>query len=295
MATKAVKELQNREEGVSRQWQMRLERFEYETQLAEKRYMEVDPSNRLVASTLEHRWNNALLKLEELKQQYSAFQKKELHVATSEQIERVLALAKDFPRVWNVPTTKAKDKKRMLRLLIKDITVERSADRKKALLHIRWQGGALEDLSVDLPAKIADRLRYPVELVKKVRDLAQKFSDAQIASVLNKEGRLSAKGKPFTVSIIKWIRYKHKIPRCQQKKPGELTVKQVAKKFNISSNVVYYWMSRGIIKGRRINSGASYWIAISPQKERELIKRIQQSSKIQKVMVRTNENCTINL
>ena len=106
----------------------------------------------------------------------------------------------------------------MLRLLIKDITVERSIDRKQALLHIRWQGGSLEDLVVNLPAPIADRLRYPDCIVVKVRSLAKKLPDMEIASTLNQKGLLSAKKKPFTVSMIRWIRYKHRIPAYQYKK-----------------------------------------------------------------------------
>jgi hypothetical protein len=39
---------------------MRLERAEYEVALAERRYQEVDPANRMVEGTLERRWNDAL-------------------------------------------------------------------------------------------------------------------------------------------------------------------------------------------------------------------------------------------
>ena len=282
MAFKAVKELENREQAISKQWHMRIERAEYEAQLAEKRYMEVDPSNRLVAATLERRWNDAMLKLEEVKQQYNKFKVEKLNFATPEQKARVLALARDFPRLWNSPSTKAKDKKRMLRLLIKDITVEKNAAKKQALLHIRWQGGACEDLLVELPQKIADRFRYPKEFIEKVRDLAQEHSDAQITTILNHEGRLSATGKAFTASMVQWVRYKYKIPLYRQKHPDELTVRQVADKFRISSNVVYYWISRGIIKARRVNGGSPYWITIDPQKESELHDWIHKSSRINK-------------
>src|SRR5258708_15090310 len=108
-----------------REWQMRLERAEYEAALAERRYQEVDPAQRLVASTLERRWNDALLQLQDLKKQVAEVLRQEARVATPEQKEKVLALARDLPRVWHAPTTQAKDRKRMLRLLIKDITVEK--------------------------------------------------------------------------------------------------------------------------------------------------------------------------
>jgi hypothetical protein len=78
-----------------------------------------------VASRLERRWNDALLHLEDLKKQAAEFRRQEARVATPEQKAKVLALAQDLPRVWHAPTTQAKDRKRMLRLLLKDITVEK--------------------------------------------------------------------------------------------------------------------------------------------------------------------------
>src|ERR1035437_3252014 len=174
---------------------MRIERAEYEAALAERHYLEVDPSQRLVASTLERRWNDALLHLENLKEQAAEFQRQEARVATPEQKAKVLALAKDLPRVWHAPTTQAKDRKRMLRLLIKDITVEKPPHPKQLLAHIRWQGGACTSLTVQLPPNMADRLRYPAALIDKVRALAHRLPDAEIATWLNREGHASAKGK----------------------------------------------------------------------------------------------------
>jgi Recombinase/Recombinase zinc beta ribbon domain len=121
LALGALHELETRDRAIGRQWQMRLQRAEYEAALAERRYQEVDPSNRLVAGTLERRWNDALLQLEDLKKQAAELQDQKARVATPEQKERVLALARDLPRLWHAPTTQAKDRKRMLRLLIKDL------------------------------------------------------------------------------------------------------------------------------------------------------------------------------
>src|SRR5215469_12597764 len=130
LALAALAELESRDQVLGRQWQMRIERAEYEAALAERRYLEVDPSQRLVASTLERRWNDALLQLEDLKKQAAEFRRQEARVATPEQKAKVLALAQDLPRVWHAPTTQAKDRKRMLRLLVKDITVEKPSSPK---------------------------------------------------------------------------------------------------------------------------------------------------------------------
>jgi hypothetical protein len=99
LALAALHELEVRDQMIFRQWQMRLERAEYEAALAERRYQEVDPSQRLVAATLERRWNEALLRLEDLKKQAAEFQRQETRLATPEQKAKVLALARDLPRL----------------------------------------------------------------------------------------------------------------------------------------------------------------------------------------------------
>jgi DNA invertase Pin-like site-specific DNA recombinase len=279
-ALKAMEELEKLEQATCKQWQMTIERSEYEAQLAEKRYMEVDPSNRLVASTLEQRWNDALLKLDDLKHQYSEFQKRDLCSATPEQREKVIALTEEFPRLWNAPTTSAKDKKRILRLVIKDVTVEKIREKKQVLLHICWQGGVCETLSVEIST---DHLKYSDKFVNRVKQLAKEHSDVQIAAILSKEGQLSCRGKSLSSSMIKWIRYKYKIPLQQKKNNNEFTVRELAEKLNVSTHVVYYWIERGIIKTRRVNGRISpYWITIDSQKEKELFQWIQRSSRIQK-------------
>jgi DNA invertase Pin-like site-specific DNA recombinase len=278
----ALQELERRDHAIMHQWQMRVERAEYEAALAERRYQEVDPSNRLVASTLERRWNDALVQLQDLKKQAAEFQRQEARVATAEQKEKVLALARDLPRLWHAPTTQAKDRKRMLRLLIKDITVEKVPQEKQLLVNIRWQGGACSQAHVQLPPNIADRMRYPAALVDRVRDLAQSLSDARIADQLNQEGMVSALGKPFTVSMIKWIRYRYKIPAAKLKDPDELTVQQVAEHFGVNPNVVYYWIQHGVIQARRLDSGTMYWIKVSETDEQKLQDWVRNSRKIQK-------------
>ena len=290
IALKALEELERRDKAVDKQWRLRVERAGYEAQLAQRRYEAVDPDNRLVASTLERRWNDALLKVKETKKEFAEHQRKEHITATPGQKARLKSLARDLPRLWKAPTTQAKDRKRILRLLIKDITVEKLPEPKRVVLHLRWHGGACEDIPIKLLRNIADRLRYPKEIVDKVRVLAKKFTNKQIAEELNRQGLLSAKGKTFTASMVSWIRYRHLIPAPDLKGSEELTVKQVAKKFAVSSHVVYYWIERKVVNARRINQGMPYWITIDSQKEEELIDWVRDSPKIYKQNARHHES-----
>jgi hypothetical protein len=280
LALAALEELEVRDHTLGRQWQMRLERAEYEAALAERRYQEVDPSQRLVAATLERRWNDALVHCEELKQQAAEFQRQQARVATPEQKAKVLALAKDLPKLWHAPTTQAKDRKRMLRLLIKDITVEKSSVTKQLLVHIRWQGNACTDLTLQLRPNVADRVRYPAAVVDRVRELARHLTDAEIAEQFCREGSISATGKTFTNLIIREIRFTYRIPPPVLRKPEELTVAQVAEHFGVREGVIYYWIEHAHLQARRLNAGSPYWITLNKTDEQKLRDWVRNSSRI---------------
>jgi len=281
IAIGAFEELERRQNVVDNRWRMKLERARYEADLAQRRYENVDPANRLVAATLERQWNDALARADEIRSEFDAHQATKRAAVTDEQKTALLSLAKDLPSLWGSPATKDKDRKRILRLLIKDITIEK-LDGKKAVLHLRWQGGACEDIPITVPPSYYDLVRYPEEVVDRVRVLVHDLPDSQVALQLNKEGIRSAKGTGFTRSVVSWIRYAHKIPAAVLKLPGELTVNEIAEKFGVSLHVVYYWIERKVISARRPHGGARYYISLDPDKERELAQWVAGSERIPK-------------
>lgn len=280
LAIAALHELESRDEALDKQWRMKIERAEYEAELAQRRYEQVDPANRLVASTLEKAWNAALVNAEQIRQEHQEQQNKKKLTITPEQRGQILALAQDVPRLWHEPTTQAKDRKKILHALIKDITVKK--DGNQVILHMRWQGGVSEEIKVTLRPSYSDQLRYSGDFVDQIRQLAMTLSDEEIVEHLNSKGLLSAKGRQFTCKSIEWIRQKHRIPSPLplQKREDEWTVNEVAKKFNVSKNVVYYWISRNFVDSRKLRSGWPYWITLSIEKEEELKKRVAESYKL---------------
>ena len=278
LAVAALNELEQRDQAIMRQWHMRIERAEYECALAERRYEEVDPSNRLVAANLERRWNETLVHLDALKTEAATFQNKKARVVTPEQKAKVMALARDLPHLWHAATTEPKDRKRMLRLLIRDITVEKFADARQIVLHVRWQGGACRDITVTLPGSIADQLRYTPEMLERVRELSRKLTDPQIVQALNQQGVRSSRGLPFTLAMIKWIRYRYGIASVCQMRPGELTVKQLAERLAVSIHFVHYWIKRGVIEARQLDGRGPLWITITDQQEQQLHEHVRTSA-----------------
>jgi DNA invertase Pin-like site-specific DNA recombinase len=275
LAIEAFEIVSQRHEQIDAQWKMRLQRAEYEAQLAGRRYEQVDPNNRLVATTLEQRWNDALIELQDVQDQITNLQKQAKQL-TAEQRSEVLRLAQDLPKLWHHKATSWKDKKRILQLLICDITVQKP-ERHAAILQVRWQGGVCEEIRVELPKPIAERWRHDGELIERVSELSKTLDDAQIAAKLNAEGLKTNKGNAFTIKSIKWIRHKHNIEPVDDKKADELTVKEASARFRVSPGIVYYWIETGLIPARRRNAGSPYLLAISPELSQVLAQRTEQS------------------
>jgi DNA invertase Pin-like site-specific DNA recombinase len=285
IAVRAVKELECRSQAVDQQWRLRIERLDYQAQLAQRRYEEVDPANRLVAGTLERRWNEALEELQRAQEELQRFRQGQGLELTEEAKTQLLALAEDLPKLWKSPTTSTQDRKRMLRLLIKDITIEKHRVQRRGVLHLRWQGGAVEDLCIELPLPAPDKVRYPEAIVSRVRSLAATMTNAQIATTLNQAGQLSAKGLCFTRRMVSWIRSRYAISAPSLKQGHELTVRQVADRLGVSPGVVYYWIERDHLPARRLESGKPYWITLGAEKEAELRAWVIKSARINQARI----------
>lgn len=290
IAISAFEELERRTGTVQRQWQLKLERARYESELAQRRYEEVDPSNRLVALSLERNWNSALVKFDETQKQFSDYQQGDEFLELSSRKEEVVALGASFPKLWSSSTTQAKDRKRILRLLIKDITVKRINLERKVQLQIRWQGGSVETIFVDIPMKAHEKWKPSPEVIEEIRLLGRNMNNIEIAARFNKEGRKTNKGNSYTASIISWFRYKYGIPSPELKRKGELSVKEVASRFNVSSHVVYYWIERGVIPStRRSHVGSPLWISLDSTTEERLRQWSNESTRISKVNINQNQ------
>jgi DNA invertase Pin-like site-specific DNA recombinase len=278
LALAALTNLEERDREIGAQWRMRIERARYDADLAERRYEEVDPSNRLIAATLEVRWNDAMQRMHDLEAELAAFERQSMRAVTADQKRQILQLAGDFPRLWAASTTAPRDRKRILRLLVRDITVTKGPEPRAVKLHVRWQGGKTETLQVQLPQKRADAIRYPTPFVAHIRELAVNHHDDEIVALLRSEGHTSSTtGKPITPSTIKWLRYKHRI-RAPQPPEGTLNVRQVRERYSVSLWVVHYWINRGIVPTVQRKPNVPYAITINDKLDRRLREWVSNSA-----------------
>ena len=151
-------EIQTRWEEVDLLRQKQVERARYEADLAQRRYLHVDPANRLVADSLEADWNNKLRTLHAAQEQYEQQRQKDRSVISEQQRSSIVALAHDFPQLWQNPKTPDRERKRLVRLLLEDVTVIRNSE---ITAHVRFKGGMTRSLTVPLSLKCLATADYP--------------------------------------------------------------------------------------------------------------------------------------
>jgi hypothetical protein len=149
-ATKVADLIEQEDEAVEQQWKLRVERARYEAKRAERQYDACDPDNRVVARTLEKRWNEKLEELERVEREHEQARRGRRLELTDLDRQRVRALADDLPRLWAAKTTTDRDRKLLLRVLIKEIGI-RAIDVPTRILRVRllWQSGAVTDVEID--------------------------------------------------------------------------------------------------------------------------------------------------
>jgi len=250
-------EIEARWEEVDRLRQKAVERAQYEADLAQRRYLHVDPANRLVADSLEADWNHKLRAVQAAQQEYEQRRQRDRVAISEQQRASIAALATDFPRVWQNPNTPDRERKRLVRLLREDVTLIRG---DPMTAHVRFQGGITKTLTVPAPLNAWQQRLTSPEIVKEIDRLLDHHTHPQIASLLNSRGLRSGEGKTFTASIIARIRNRYGLTSRYDRlrKAGMLTVNEMAVELGITPESVKIWNRHGLIRGHVYNDKNEY-------------------------------------
>ena len=277
LALAASDEVTARKANHNRALELRVERTRYEAARAERAFHHCDPDNRLVARSLERRWEEKLRELAEAEREL-ACQMTKPALPSRDQLE---SLAANFPRLWAASTTSDKERKRLLRTLINDVTLFSEPRSMQLRIGIRWRSGACEELMVRRPHSAPQARRTPPGAVELARRLGASRTNAELAVELNRAGLKSGTGKCFNAALVQWIRYAYRIDRLQLLAPGELSVKQVAACLGIAPDALYCWISQGQIAVRRA-AGGRLCVPFMPEVEQILRHRIANSNRIRR-------------
>src|SRR4029077_3381937 len=182
-----------------------LERARYEAELARRRFVAVEPENRLVARTLEREWNERLAEIERMERDATLRPQLASRLVDPAEQRRVLGLAQDLSKVWHAQTTPQTARKQLLGYMIKDVTLCRGDTTIQVA--IRWQTEACTVLEVPRPKRSYEVRRTDPAVVARIRSLAPEHTDRQIAALLDQEGFRSGTGSRFTQNIVTQLRY----------------------------------------------------------------------------------------
>lgn len=258
VALSVQKELEGRAEEVDRLRRQKAERIQHEVNLARRRYMQVDPDNRLVAEQLEGDWNQKLRELREAQEEYER-QKEADHRSVDEETQKkIMALATDFPRVWNDPATPARERKRMAQLLLEDVTLNKRQE--DVVVQIRFKGGATRTLNLPRPLPFCQLSRTKPEVIEEIDRLLDQHTQEEIAEMLNKRGLRSGDGKEFHPILVGRIRadYGLKDRRSRLRQAGMLTTREIARALQVRPLTITYLRKEGVVKGHRSNYRTEY-------------------------------------
>jgi DNA invertase Pin-like site-specific DNA recombinase len=273
VAISVQEELQKRLAESDRLRRQYVERAHYEAEQARIRYMRVDPLNRLVADTLETLWNDKLRQLEQAREDYEKQRESGARSITQEEKTRILALAEDFPRLWNDPLTSDRDRKRMARLILEDVTLMR--DHSVISVQVRFKGGATKVLNLPMPPAAWQLRKTKAEILAEIDRLLERCTDSEVAAELNKKGLRSSANLPFSQRIIYCLRTVHKLPSRTERlrAKGLLNAAQIAQLIDSKPSLVDYWRQQGLLKGIPLNDRNEYLYENPNQDVLQQIKR----------------------
>lgn len=252
MGLAVVRETEREAGEIERQWHLRLEQSRYEVHLAERRYKAVDPEQRVVARTLEREWNDKLTELEAIEREHDAVRRREHVDLSDEDRARILSLARDLPAVWRAGTTTQAERKNLLRMLVREVTLSPvDVPESRTRVQVLWQTGAVNDFSIPRPTKHTVKRTSATTAARIEQWLAEGNSDAAIVTALNRAGLRTGAGRAWDLAALRRFRYAHGLyhptsptnrPTAARRTDGLYSRHGVATELGVTTSQVSCWV-----------------------------------------------------
>jgi DNA invertase Pin-like site-specific DNA recombinase/predicted DNA-binding transcriptional regulator AlpA len=275
LALAAADEVTERRARKVRAAELAAERARYEAGRAERALLACEPENRLVARTLEARLEAKLQELAEAEAALTTVAAAKAPLPSRAELE---AAVTTLGALWSATTTTDRDRKRLLRTLIADITILPGPGPATVRIGVRWRSGASEELAAERVSNICAARRSAPEVVEMVRRLGPATDNATLAQQLNAAGHRTGTGKIFDADSVRLVRRSYRIPPAALLAPGETTVADVSGRLGVSRSTVTSWIGAGLLTARR--AAGRYLVAFTPEAEAACWQRIAASAQI---------------
>jgi DNA invertase Pin-like site-specific DNA recombinase len=273
LALEIRREIEARYEEADRLRHRAIERAQIEVDLAQRRYMLVDPANRLVADTLEREWNDKLRALARAQEERERGRQEDLCVLDEEIQRRLVALTTDFKTLWLDPGVPNRERKRLLACIIEDATLIKSPEDGTTKVHMRFKGGKTETLTTLNPKSSAKQVKTQPKLVDLVDKLLDDHIYSEIADLLNERGlrpggsaRRGQADARFTALRVAYLVHRYGLrPRYERLRDrGMLTKEEAAASLGIHESTLNRWVEHGIVVRHAYNGYAYLYEPFGP-------------------------------
>jgi hypothetical protein len=258
LSIKARADVECERARLDQHWRQRLQRARYDVDLAERRYQEVDPANRLVAATLEKRWEETLCQQRQVQEEYERFVRGTPVQLSAADQTRITALALDIPALWNAPATTNADRKQILRCLVERVVVHVRCDSEYVDATIHWAGGFQSQHEIVRAVGTYAQLREFEALMNRVVELREAGHTAlEIATQLNADGFSPPKRRGEFTSPVVYQLLKRRGLIGDERSHDELLGKNewwltdLARVLKMSHLKLRDWNARGWVHGRK--------------------------------------------
>lgn len=279
LSCRALEDVQRDRARLDKHWKQRLERARYEAVDAERRYRAVDPDNRLVARSLERRWEETLQAERQVRDDYDRFLREQPPQLSREERARIAALSSDLPALWHAPGTADQDRKEIIRHLVEKVVVHVKNDSEYVDVAIQWQGGFVSRHEVVRPVKSYEQLRDFDKLMDRVAELRREgHTAAQIAECLNREGFSPPKrcGAFFPELVRQLLRRRglaNEKAYAGQLGPNEWWLPKLAEAVPVSAGKLADWARRGWVHSRK-TPAQRLWVLRADEQELKRLRRL---------------------
>jgi DNA invertase Pin-like site-specific DNA recombinase len=265
LALEIRREIEARHEETNQLRSRAIERAQIDADLAQRRFMLVDPNNRLVADTLEAEWNEKLRVLAKAREDREREQQKDEVVLNDAIRERLVAMTTDFKKLWADPSTPSRERKRMLAHIVEDVTLVKLPAEGITKVHIRFKGGQTETLTTLNPRSSAQQVKTQPAVVDLVDKLLDEHIYSEIADKLNEQGlhpggsaRPGKQDARFTALRVAYLANTYGLRARYERlrDRGMLTIEELATRLGVHAQTVVRWGEHGIVTRHAYNGHA---------------------------------------
>ncbi len=245
-------ELEARADEADALRRQRVERARQEADLARRRFMEVDPGNRLVVDVLEAEWNEKLRGLHDAQEEFEQRRQQDHPTLGDAQRQQIRALAANFPRLWHDSHTPQRERKRMVRLLIEDVTLTK---RDEIVVGVRFRGGATRRLALPVPPASWELRQTSPQVIVEIDALLNDYTEAEIARILNDRGHVSGEGKQFHAEMVKRLRRDYNLKKRYDRlrDAGMLSLQEMADLLCVATATIKRWRNHDLLRAHAYN------------------------------------------